>query len=205
MEFTQVLDAGLSLPSVFFGFLLVVVVVYWLLVVVGGPVFELPDDRGSRAGRLMCAVGLGGLPVSVAVSLLIVQAWAVSVVAALMLDDGGAPPGSGESAGVAVLSVLVAWLGAVLLVRPVRRLLPVEPESRPDHVGDVCIVRTGWVGPDFGQAEVTGLDGSAAIIQVRQRGGDDLHAGSTAVIDGYDRERGVFWVSAFDPELGTSH
>ena len=82
------------------------------------------------------------------------------------------------------------------MLMPLRRLLPDRPPpSRLDFVGRCCVVRTGAVGPDFGQAEVTAADGASAIIQVRLAGDAPAGAGWTALIYDYDPERETFWIT----------
>jgi hypothetical protein len=56
----------------------------------------------------------------------------------------------------------------------------------------------GRVTRTFGQAEVHADDGSSAIVQVRQAGADDLHAGVVALLYQYDPESEFFWVIPFD-------
>lgn len=203
MAINGLFDAAMTVPVVPFTFLAVAVVVYWLLVMVGGTVFEVADGDGAG---LRAAMGLGGIPLNIVVSLLIVQAWIVSLAGMVALDDGAAntAPGAATSVGIASAAVAAAWLGSYLLARPIRRSLRAgAPPDPAEFVGSVCVVRTGEVGPDAGQAEVTGTDGSPVVIEVRQAGTDELRPGSTAMIHDYDAEYRVFWVTAFDPKLGT--
>jgi hypothetical protein len=77
-------------------------------------------------------------------------------------------------------------------------LRPAAAESRADFVGRTCVIRTGRVTGAFGQAEVHAEDGSSAIVQVRQAGTDDLHAGVVALLYEYDPAGEFFWVIPFD-------
>jgi hypothetical protein len=63
------------------------------------------------------------------------------------------------------------------------------------------VVRTGRVGPDFGQAEVTADDGSTAIIQVRLAAYAVAEAGWTALIYDYDADTEAFWITPAQPAL----
>jgi hypothetical protein len=76
----------------------------------------------------------------------------------------------------------------------------------------MCVIRTGRVDLNFGQAEVRAADGSTAVIQVRQmapspeRAGNQiadspLKSGSTALIFEYDADGRFFWVTPYDAEL----
>jgi hypothetical protein len=87
-------------------------------------------------------------------------------------------------------------------VWPLGRFLPTPapPPSRRDFVGRACVIRTGRVGPDFGQAEVHAADGSSALVQVRQSldeaagPGSVLRSGASALIYDYDAEGEFFRV-----------
>ncbi|GIH89983.1 DUF1449 family protein [Planobispora siamensis] len=197
---TRFVDAALAFPTVLFSFLLVVVVAYWVLVLVG--VAGLDGDEAVDATEVtgfagvLSGLGLGGVPVGVTVSLLIVIAWFVSLAGSTLV--------SGTPALIAVLAAALAcaWLGTRLIVLPLRRTVPKERvPSRADFVGRTCVIRTGRVSRDFGQAEVTAADGSSALIQVRQTGDETFLAGGTALIFAYDDAGEFFWVMPYDAEL----
>ncbi|GII58435.1 hypothetical protein Pth03_68240 [Planotetraspora thailandica] len=177
--------AALGFPAVLFSFMLAVVIGYWVLVLLGGLDGDLPDD-------LLSAVGLRGVPAAVTVSLMVAIAWFVSLVGVVLVD------GVAARVAVLVVALLAAWACTRLLALPLRRMLPPASPSRSDFVGRMCVIRTGRVGRDFGQAEVTAEDGSTAIVQVRQTGDDDLRAGSSALIFDYDPEGEFFWVMAYE-------
>jgi hypothetical protein len=113
--------------------------------------------------------------------------------------------------GCVVLAAAVglAWLCTRLLVLPLRPLFRAgATTSARDFVGRPCVIRTGRVGTDFGQAEVTADDGSSALVQVRVPSADlpvagaaqatVLRHGSTALIFDYDAAEGVFLVMPHD-------
>ncbi|MFG2044008.1 hypothetical protein [Dactylosporangium sp. NPDC048998] len=194
----EFLNAVLEFPTVLFTFLLVVVIVYWLIVLFGGADTDLLDadpagvvDGGADGGfgGFLGSVGLGGVPVTVGLSVLVLVAWFVSLAGSTVAD------GALASVAVLVAALVVAWLATRLLVVPLRRLFPeTSGDSRTAFVGRRCVIRTGTVTDTFGQAEVTAADGSSAIVQVRQTGTDTFTAGSTAVIYEYDRDGEFFWV-----------
>ncbi|MFI5893049.1 hypothetical protein ACIA5D_23365 [Actinoplanes sp. NPDC051513] len=173
----------MSFPAVLFTPLLIIVIAFWAVVIAGG---ADPDADGS--GDLLGFAGLGGVPVSVPISLLVVFAWFGSLAGAVFLP-----------AWIALVAALaVAWLTTWLIVVLIGRWWPARPESRADFVGRTCVIRTGRVTPTFGQAEVRAEDGSSAIVQVRQTGADDLHAGTVAVLYDFDPEGEFFWVVPAD-------
>ncbi len=203
---TDFLGAALSFPTVLFSFLLVVVVGYWLLVLTG--VLDLGDDLDVDGvpGAVLAGLGLGGVPSAVVFSLLVAVAWFVSLAGTVLLDDLGFGAGTriAVSVGVLLAAAACAWLVTRLVAVPLSRLfLTGTDATRHAFVGRLCIVRTGTVTADFGQAEVTATDGSSAVVQIRQPGDERMPAGSSALIYDYDTEGEFFWVMpagpAFDP------
>ncbi|MDY0810622.1 hypothetical protein [Kitasatospora purpeofusca] len=190
-------EAALGFPTALFSFALLVVIGYWGLVLLGGPgVGALGGGEGADThGGALAGLGLGGVPVTVAGSLLIAVAWFVSLAGSVLT--------AGPAARTAVLAAALAtaWVVTRAVLRAVVRRLPREQAvSRSDFVGRLCVVRTGRVGPDFGQAEVTAEDGSSAVVQVRSLTGEPgLTAGRTALIFDYDPDAECYLVAAFDP------
>jgi hypothetical protein len=195
------LTAAMGFPTVLFSFLLVVVVGFWVLVLLGGADVELLGGDGGFDGAMLR--GLGGVPLTVVLSLMIALAWFVSLAGTALLDRAGAG-GPVAALAVLVVALLLAWLGTRVLVAPLRRVFAGGGSaSRADFVGRLCVIRTGRVDLEFGQAEATAADGSSAVVQVRQHGDDALTNGSTALIYEYDADGEFFWVTAFNPALGT--
>ncbi|HLL69742.1 MAG TPA: hypothetical protein VK453_29110 [Micromonosporaceae bacterium] len=215
--------AALGVPTVFLTFLLIVVIGYWLVVLLGAGEIDALDGaegeigeaghgtNGGLSGGLsgaLATVGLGGVPVTVVLSLLIAVAWFVSLIGTVLLGHLTLSTPLLAAAGLAVLIAagLVAVFTVRLLVLPIRRMFSGgAAPSRADFVGRPCVIRTGRVGADFGQAEVTAGDGSSAVVQVRQTGNEALTAGSVALIYDYDPDGEFFWVlprsAATGPEL----
>jgi hypothetical protein len=197
---TGFLHATLAFPTALFSFLLLVAIGYWVVVLLSLVDVDPFDGAGVDAAAdgeiasAMTAIGLNGAPVTVVLTVLIALAWFLSLA-------GNAVVGSIPIARLAVLPVAVAgaWLGTRSVVVPMRRLLPDHPPpSRLDFVGRACVVRTGEVSPEFGQAEVTADDGSTAIIQVRLTG-YAVGTGWVGLIYDYDTEREAFWITPADP------
>ncbi|TDB85236.1 hypothetical protein [Actinomadura sp. 7K534] len=210
-------DAAFGFPTALFTFSLLVVAVYWAFVLVGGLDMDLlgagadadtgagagPEDGDGPGPGWFAFLGLGGVPGTVVLSLLIALAWFVSLAGSALLD------GAFLRTLVLAVALIAAWAGTRLAVLPLRRVLrrPVEASLR-DFVGLPCVIRTGRVGPDFGQAEVTAPDGSSAIVQVRRPAmdvavaggaeGTALTAGSHALIFDFDPAGQFFWVMPHD-------
>ncbi|MGW2820097.1 hypothetical protein ACWC24_03720 [Streptomyces sp. NPDC001443] len=195
------LTAVTGFPTLLFTSALVVVVLFWLLVAFGAAETHGFD---AHAHAHFDGWGLGGVPVTVAFSLLTAFAWFLSLCAAVLLEPLVPPGVPRVLGGVAVLvgAVLLArWLTR-LLVRPLHRLMPDErAPSRLDFVGLTCTIRTGRVDARFGQAEVAATDGSTALVQVRQTGTDPLGSGSTGLLYAYDDVGEFFWVAPYDAAL----
>jgi len=143
------LAAAMGFPTVLFSFLLVVVVGFWVLVLLGGADAEILDgDGGSDSAMLR---GLGGVPLTVALSLMIALAWFASLAGTVLLDRAGAGRPI-AAVTVLVVALLLAWLGTRVLVAPLRRVFADDgAASRADFVGRLCVIRTGRVDLEFGR------------------------------------------------------
>jgi hypothetical protein len=211
---TRFLDAALTFPTALFSFLLVVAIGYWAVVLLSvadpdpfatseidaGTGLDAGTDAGSGLASVLTAAGLGGLPVTVVLTALIALAWFLSLAGTALIDGVRGPLRGVLWVALLPLALGGAWLATRSLAVPLRRMLPDRPPpSRRDFVGRTCVVRTGEVGLDFGQAEVTAADGSTAIIQVRLAGTAPAGAGWTAIVYEYDPDDETFWIAPVDP------
>ncbi|MEV6349026.1 hypothetical protein [Actinoplanes sp. NPDC051851] len=168
----------MSFPTVLFTPLLVLVIIYWVVVISLGADFE--------SGAVL------GIPAPIYISLFVALAWFATL-------SGGEWHGPVPLWVIPIAAIVLAAVIARLLAIPLQRMLPDGPDaSRADFVGLTCVIRTGRVTDAFGQAEVHAADGSSAIIQVRQAGRDELHAGTVALIYDVDPEGEFFWVLPAD-------
>ncbi|MEV0749673.1 MULTISPECIES: hypothetical protein [unclassified Streptomyces] len=197
----EFLTAAQSFPAVLFSAALVVVIAFWLLVLAGAA-----DHHSFDADLDTDLAGIGGVPVTVSVSLMVAVGWFSALTGSVLLHRGDTT-GTVRAAlafGILVGALLVAWAVVRLLVHHFRRFFADQPPpSRQDFLGRVCTIRTGSVGTDFGQAEVAAADGSTAIVQVRQLAPADvtLSAGSPGLLYAYDAVGEFFWVSPYDRAL----
>ncbi|OKJ73971.1 hypothetical protein [Streptomyces sp. CB02460] len=197
----EFLDATLSFPAVLFAAALVVVIAFWLLVLVGAA-----DHHSFDADLDADLAGVGGVPVTVSVSLMIAVGWFSALTGSVLVHRSGATGPLRAVLACAVLAgaLLLAWGAVRLLVHHFRRYFPDQPPpSRQDFLGRVCTIRTGTVSTDFGQAEVTADDGTIATVQVRQLEPVDaeLTSGRSGLLYAYDEAGEFFWVAAFDKAL----
>jgi hypothetical protein len=182
-------------------------------------------DAGAHGG-LLAATGLGGVPATVVLSLLVAVAWFLTLAGSAAVRSAGAlgaAPRAALYAAVVAAALAGSWCATWTLVRPLRRVFPdVRAPSREDFVGRVCVIRTGAVTDRFGQAEVAAPDGSTAVVQVRTDGtgtsapagssapanasaasqastaSTAFTAGSTGLLYAYDAEGEFFLVAPFD-------
>jgi hypothetical protein len=211
-------DVILALPTIVFTALLALVALYWLLVILGaldldmvgpgvgieggGEGSDLVDADGpgdSSVTSLVNTFGLGGVPVTIPLSLVVLFAWLLSIAATQFLaGDAARSLGTLASVAVAVVALGLALPLAALSVRPLRRLF-VE-HGAPEHrrlVGKVCTITTLRVDDRFGQAEIH--DGGAGLlVAVRCGEPNDLTRGSAALIFDYSDLDGTFQVARLE-------
>lgn len=157
------------------------------------------EHAGGVAG-LIHALGLGGVPVTLMLSILILAAWGFCLGALELFGSGS---GAGSAGWLSLAAPLVALALAVpvtgFLIRPLRRFFVslAAPRHR-DFLGKVCTITTLRVDERYGQAEVE--DGGAGlIVQVRSTGSGRLNRGDRALIFDYKDE--VFYVAPMDEAL----
>ncbi len=156
-------------------------------------------EAGVEAGfSLLNFLGIGRVPATVVLSLLVGFAWVICYYAmalARTLGVGGFLIGTAALAG--------AFVGASLITSvAVRPLFPVfrvhQATSNRDLVGKVCSVTTGRVDARFGQATLLDETGGEHLIQVRSDDENLIKRGSQAVIVAYDSEREAFIIEGMD-------
>ncbi|MDR2091859.1 MAG: DUF1449 family protein [Azoarcus sp.] len=214
-------------PTAIYTVLLGIVLVYWLLAILGLVDFESTDfgldlgDAGgevdlgdvshgshtldgeadgeltSLAGRLV-AFGLGGVPISVVVSLLVLVSWFICAFASLRIM----PLVPGETlrlaagTGILVAAFALALPLAAICVRPLRGLfVKTNAISNASLVGRECRIETGSVDEKFGHAVVWG-GGEEFHIRVVADTPNTLKRHDTALIVDYDEAARVYRVAA---------
>ena len=213
MDFFEVI---LSYPTILYTILLGVGLVYWLFAIVGlvdfesgGPDLDIepevsvtdidvgePGNLSTLAGYLV-AIGLGGVPFSVVISLLTLFAWVISSIAAIW-TLAFFPEGLLRfviASMVLVGAFAFAIPATAICVRPMRRLFVTHNAiSNASLVGQECVVLTGSVDEKFGRAEVLAR-GAGYHIHVVADTPNSLKCGDTAFIMEYDNGTGIYRIA----------
>lgn len=154
------------------------------------------EHSGGLAG-LIQALGLGGVPVTLMLSILILAAWSFCLGALELFGNGSGTGWLSLAAPLGALALAVPVTGFV--IRPLRRFFAslAAPQNR-DLIGKMCTITTLRVDERYGQAEVE--DGGAGlIVQVRSTDPGRLNRGDRALIFDYKDE--VFYVEPVNQAL----
>lgn len=203
------LDAVVAFPTAIFTTLLGVVVFYWVLALLGLVDFDSGEadldvdpamtdpDLGSLAG-IIVAFGLHGVPITIVVSLLVLQSWTLSCLGAmwlLALLPGTVPVYVGGTL-LALASVSLAVPITARMLRPLRGLFVTHSAiSNASLVGQRCKVLTQTVDERNGRAEVP-QRGANINIRVWAHTPNPLARGSTARITAYEEKTARYRIEA---------
>lgn len=214
----MIAEVALSFPTVVFTVLVGVSLGYWLLSLlsgVGGDLdldldtdldldggdLDLDGDAGADGGglgALLHGLHLTGVPPAIVLSVTATLGWFVSYAVALLTDlDASGPVGIALGAALILVAAVLGLLGASVVARPLARLfLTPRAVTNASLVGRRCVIRTGTVTAEFGQAELRAPDGTEHVVQVRTLHDEGLVRGDAALLFDYDAERGVFHVTS---------
>lgn len=204
------LSAAFGFPTVLFTPMLIVVLGYWIFVIVGAADTEMLDSvdtDGDAAGlsAVLSKAGLGRVPVTVTLTMLICVAWFVSMMGSILttlVDTTSTPLLYALGAVVLLIALVAAWAVTSGVVMGFQRFLPKRRgDSQHELVGRTCVIRIGEAREDFGRAEITTAGGASISIPVRTTSGEVLPSGSTALIFDHSPDDDVFLVTAFDAAL----
>ncbi|WP_418128623.1 ubiquinone biosynthesis protein [Variovorax sp. 375MFSha3.1] len=209
------LGAVTGYPTAIYTVLLGVVVIYWVLAMLGMVDIEHSgldvdvgvhthaDGDASDIGHLasyVVALGLNGVPFSVAVSLLVLVAWTVSCLGGEWLLPLVPTMALQLLAGTALLvaSAVIAIPITAVAIRPLRGLFVSHTAvSNAALVGQLCRVVTGVVNEKDGRAEVA-RRGASLNIRVWAPTPNTLKRGSQALIVEYDEVAARYLIAAHD-------
>jgi hypothetical protein len=172
----------------------------------GAEAFHADADAGGDAhgdvdgGGLWHGLGLGDVPVTISVSLIVMVGWCGSLLATHYVAGSA----GWQRVAVLVLAIVVALPIAALLVRPLAPVFAVkEGKSNADYIGHGCTITTGSVDDNFGQATIED-GGTVLVIQVRCGERGKLARGDKALIIEFDQARQAYVVEPSADMLGAS-
>ncbi|MEU5060226.1 MULTISPECIES: hypothetical protein [unclassified Streptomyces] len=120
----EIFAGAAGFPTLLYTAGLAVVTCFWLLVALGGAAATAFDEDAD-----LRAAGLEGVPVAVALSLVIAVAWAVSITGSVLVDwfDVAGVPQAVLRVALLLGSPLVGWRVARRVVSPRAKRAPNEP------------------------------------------------------------------------------
>lgn len=138
--------------------------------------------------------GLGRVPVTFTLSLVLLTAWTVSAIATSTFGPFGLVLG----VVLLLVSLVVGLLGAAVILRPLGKALnQSNPARRRDSLGQICVITSGRVDGTFGTAHID--DGSAGLnVHVVCHKPNELKKGDRAILIELDAEKGVYEVEPVD-------
>ncbi len=198
-----------SFPTMIYSIGLVVVGGYWMLVLLGlfdFDVFDIDVDFdidadgdisqvGSVAG-LLTSIGLTGVPITVVISLLLLNSWFICYFASEFI------PVFPQfiflvqiliGLGIIVLSFLISIPITATMIKPLKGLfkkINQEPIAM-SIIGRSCRVRSSRVDNDFGEAECF-YNGASLIVKIRSCGDQKFATGDTVVLLKHNVEQDTY-------------
>ncbi|MCB1583641.1 MAG: DUF1449 family protein [Marinicella sp.] len=213
-----------SFPVVVFTFLLAIICCYWILAMIGAVDIDMFDidadidvdvdvdadvnintdissdlDTEGLGGVMgfMVKWGLTGIPVTVIVSVLIATSWLICYLVVSLLYP--LIPWGGFKYLIGVVLLIVSFLLSVpvtaRLIRPFKKIFVSHSAvKKPSLIGMECVVKTGKVNSQFGQAELE--DGGAGmILDVRADEALNIRKGDLVILTAYNDDDGSFQVN----------
>ena len=157
-------------------------------------------DADADGGGVWHGLGLGDVPVTISVSLIVLIGWCGSLLAMHYIAGSA----GWQRLVVLVVAIVIALPIAALLVRPLAPVFAVkEGKSNADYVGHTCTISTGSVDDSFGQATVED-GGTVLVIQVRCGERGKLARGDKALIIDFDQARQAYVVEPVADMLAAS-
>lgn len=227
----QLLNIALAFPIVLLTILVGVAMVYWIFVILGALDIDLVADAdadgfdvgdaagdGADAGHgdgdggdhgehggsagILAALGLRKVPLTISISLIVLIAWIICLIAMLALPGFDALPRWLVGLAVLIGSLIVSVPMAAVCARPLAPLFVVhQPKKRKDYVGSVCAITTGEVTATFGQARIE-EGGYVLDVPVRCDTGHAFSRHDKALIIDYDPSRDAYVVEPMATVLG---
>ena len=193
------LQYALGFPTFIFGALLFFMLLYWLVAMLGllevdsldhWVLFDGSDHAhgvehsASALAGLLLKVGLGGIPLTVILTVLFLLAWLASYVLChfVPMPQGWSLLNIVTGTAVAAAALVLGFMATVMVLRPMRGLVAkIAPDETPKILlGRTGLVRSAVVNATQGYGSVE--DGGAGM-NVQMRSPDaDLPRGTTIVL-----------------------
>ncbi|MGV3623804.1 MAG: hypothetical protein ACO1OB_23510 [Archangium sp.] len=155
---------------------------------------EAVDSNGAVDGGFLALFGLGRVPVTFTISLVLLVAWTISAITTSTFGPFGVALG----VMLLVASLFIGLLGAAAILRPLGKALnQSKPARRRDSLGQICVITSGRVDGTFGTASVD--DGGAGLnVHVVCHKPNELKKGDRAILIELDAQHGVYEVEPVD-------
>ncbi|WP_289029002.1 OB-fold-containig protein [uncultured Paraglaciecola sp.] len=194
------LNEVFSFPTIIFTVPLIVFMLFWLMAFAGLIDIEILDfdsdsDADATSGTWIESLGLDGVPLTVALTLVDIYAFAFTYLARkyLMPLLDGVLTATAVGFIVAIFAVVIAIPFAAICCKPLRKVFHThEAVSKKDLHGAICTVTTQTVTESFGQA--TADDGM--VYSIRANTPNDLCKGSRIVLLEFSEETDSYTVAS---------
>jgi len=205
------LQSLLMYPTVIFSGLMILVLMFWMVAMIGAIDIEVLDvdidvdadadaDIDGGGGGLLDTLGLAGMPISIAITLVIFFGWVVCLAmnAWAMPSIAEVLPQGASRIVVFLVSGLFAIVFASIASMPLRKAFRNHKAvSKHALSGRHCRITSMSVSATQGQGEIE--DGGAGIVaQLRCPHFNTLSLHSRAIVVDYDAEEDAFTVEPAD-------
>lgn len=185
-----------AIPSVLLG----LVVVYWLTVIIGlldmdflDFDLDAPEDAGGFFQNLLVFMNLAEVPFMLVFSLLTLNFWVLTMLAALLPIPVG-----GWITGALFIPILALAMSLTkLMTHPLKKVFSVSEQAHDKKLlvmGNQCTLLSDVSPGRLGQAEIL-MEGAPVLIQVRTEGDALFLKGDKALVVGQDAEKDVYFIS----------
>ena len=211
------LDSAFSFPTVVYTVLSIFLIGFWTVTTLVGAGADALDDfdfdldaetdvdmevggAESSTSLLRTALeflGVGNMPLLLALGLESLVAWLTSIVLVTIIGDVSGLAGTIVGILILIGSLLLGIMVTAYIGRRYAHVFqPTYAAKQREFVGSICTITTDKVTASFGQAEVRDDEGGSLLLQVRCRPDNDYRSGDRALIYDLDRETGEFHISA---------
>jgi hypothetical protein len=148
------------------------------------------SDGGGGLGGLWHTLGLGTVPLTISISIIVLVGWCGTLLATTYIAGDSLPLRS----LIFPIVLLLTFPIAALLVKPLAPIFKIkEGKTNADYIGHVCTITTNSVDTTFGFATIED-GGSHVQISVRCDHPTGLVRGDKALVIDFDAARRTFLV-----------